>query len=103
MIGGLLKMVKCAFCGQEENSYKGVHLLKNDGSIDYFCSSKCRKNSTKLGRDKRKLKWTGAFLEVRTKKVLEVERVKKKTEEKDTEVAADPKKKSAKKAKISEK
>ncbi len=32
--------------------------VKNDGSILWFCSSKCRKNFLKLGRNPRKLKWT---------------------------------------------
>ena len=60
-------MVKCIFCGNEEDAFKGLHLLKNDGSVAYFCSSKCRKNALKLKRDKRKLKWTSAFHEVRAK------------------------------------
>ncbi|MBS3091627.1 hypothetical protein J4217_04240 [Candidatus Pacearchaeota archaeon] len=51
-------MTKCVFCGREEPDYTGVHLIKNDGTVDFYCSSKCRKNSLKLGRDKRKLKWT---------------------------------------------
>ncbi len=54
-------MTKCIFCGSEESAFKGVHLIKNDGSISYFCSSKCRKNALKLGRDKRKLKWTESY------------------------------------------
>lgn len=51
-------MTKCTFCGKEEQPFKGVHLICNDGTISYFCSSKCRKNSLKLRRDKKKLKWT---------------------------------------------
>jgi|SRR3989338_5324279 len=51
-------MTKCVFCGREEHDFKGVHLIKNDGVIDFYCSSKCRKNSLKLKRDKRKMKWT---------------------------------------------
>ena len=54
-------MVKCYFCGKEEESFMGIHLLKNDGSVAYFCSSKCRKNSIKLGRDARKVKWTDSY------------------------------------------
>ncbi len=100
-------MVKCVFCGRDENSYKGVHLLKNDGSIDYFCSGKCRKNAIRLGRDKRKLKWTEAYLEARAKKAAEVIRVQKKAEEKAAEKLAEkpvqPKKEPVKKAKSSEK
>lgn len=54
-------MVKCSFCGREENSFIGIHLIRNIGVVSYFCSGKCRKNSEKLRRDKRKLKWTEAF------------------------------------------
>lgn len=54
-------MVKCYFCGKEQHSFKGTSLIKNDGSVNYFCSKKCRLNSTKLKRDKRKLKWTSSF------------------------------------------
>jgi len=32
--------------------------VRNDGSILWFCSSKCRKSSIKLKRDARKLPWT---------------------------------------------
>ena len=39
----------------------GIMYVKNDGAIFWFCSSKCRKNSLKLGRDARKLKWTTYF------------------------------------------
>ena len=60
-------MVKCVFCGKEEESFKGTHLVKNDGSVNYFCSSKCRKNSLKLKRDKRKFRWTEAFHVTREK------------------------------------
>lgn len=54
-------MTKCVFCGSDEHDFRGVHLIKNDGSIDFYCSSKCRKNVLKLGRDKRKVRWTEAF------------------------------------------
>ena len=35
--------------------------VKNDGSILWFCSSKCRKSALKLKRDSRKLKWTAYY------------------------------------------
>lgn len=60
-------MVKCVFCGKVESPHKGLHLIKNDGSVNYFCSSKCRKNSTKLKRDKRKVRWAEAFHVTREK------------------------------------
>lgn len=45
----------------------GVHLITNTGQIQYYCSSKCRKNALKLRRDKRKLKWTEAYRIAREK------------------------------------
>ena len=62
-------MVKCVFCGREEHHFKGIHLIGNDGSVNYYCSSKCRKNALKLKRDKRKLKWTLAHREERVKTI----------------------------------
>ncbi len=58
-------MVKCVFCGKEEREFRGLHLLKNDGTIAYFCTHKCRMNALKLHRDKRKVKWTESFRIVR--------------------------------------
>jgi len=54
-------MVKCTYCGREEALFKGIHLITNEGVVQYLCSSKCRKNAFKLKRDKRKLKWTEAY------------------------------------------
>ncbi len=54
-------MTKCVFCGKDESSYKGVSLIKNDGTISFFCSGKCRKNALSLKRDRNKLKWTEAY------------------------------------------
>jgi large subunit ribosomal protein L24e len=53
--------MKCVFCGKDKESYLGVQLIKNDGSVNFFCSGKCRKNALKMKRDKRKVKWTEAF------------------------------------------
>ena len=63
-------MVKCVFCGKDEYAFKGLHLIRNDGTINYFCSSKCRLNALKLGRDKRKVKWTEAFKDKKKQIVL---------------------------------
>ncbi len=62
-------MVKCIFCGKEEREYKGIHLMKNDGEIAFYCSHKCRMNALKLNRDKRKVRWTEAFHIARQKSV----------------------------------
>ena len=60
-------MVKCIFCGKDKGEHQGIHLLKNDGSVNYYCGSKCRKNDTNLKRDKRKVRWAEAFHERREK------------------------------------
>ena len=60
-------MVKCVFCGKEEHAHVGLHILGNDGSVNYFCSSKCRNNALHLKRDKRKIRWTEAFHVTRNK------------------------------------
>lgn len=52
------KTRKCGFCGKEFPPGTGMMYVRNDGSILWFCSGKCRKNSLKLKRDSRKLKWT---------------------------------------------
>jgi ribosomal protein L24E len=31
--------------------------VKRDGTVFYFCSSKCERNMIKLGRKRRKVKW----------------------------------------------
>ncbi len=60
-------MVKCSFCGKDEKPFRGLHLIKNTGTIAYFCSSKCRKNALNLKRDKRRVHWTEAFHEIKEK------------------------------------
>jgi len=48
---------KCSFCGKPIEPGTGLVFVKNDGSLLWFCSSKCRKNSLKLKRNPRKVKW----------------------------------------------
>ena len=43
-------MRTCSFC-------TGKMYVKKDGSIYFFCSSKCEKNMIQLGRVPRKVKW----------------------------------------------
>ncbi|MCP8313486.1 MAG: 50S ribosomal protein L24e [archaeon] len=49
---------KCNFCGKDVTLGRGIMLVRNDGSIYWYCSSKCRKNALELRRDPRKFKWT---------------------------------------------
>ncbi|TRO57900.1 50S ribosomal protein L24e [[Eubacterium] cellulosolvens] len=48
----------CSFCGKKYPPSSGTSYIRNDGSILYFCSTKCRKSQLELRRDPRKLKWT---------------------------------------------
>jgi len=52
----------CAFCGKEVKPGTGRMYVKNDGTVLFFCSSKCRKNMLILRRDPRKLKWTRFYV-----------------------------------------
>ena len=64
-----MPVAKCVFCGCEQDDYMGTYLIRNDGSMNYYCSSKCRKNHLKLKRDRRMLKWTEAFRDSRVKRI----------------------------------
>jgi large subunit ribosomal protein L24e len=69
-------MVKCVFCGREEPAYIGIHFINNDGTVSYFCGSKCRKNMLKLKRERRKIKWTQAFRDVRAQAIVKADKLK---------------------------
>jgi large subunit ribosomal protein L24e len=47
-------MPKCVYCSKMYEPPRGLTLVMNDGTINYLCSSKCRKNM-KLKR--RKVNW----------------------------------------------
>lgn len=51
------RMYRCSFCGKDFRFGTGIMYVKSDGTVYWFCSSKCRKSQLKLGRDARKLKW----------------------------------------------
>ncbi|MFQ5762227.1 MAG: 50S ribosomal protein L24e [Candidatus Bathyarchaeia archaeon] len=51
----------CAFCGREFPHGYGMLYVRNDGSLLWYCSNKCRKSSLQLHRDSRKLKWTSYY------------------------------------------
>lgn len=52
----------CAFCGKEISPGKGIMYVKNDGTVYWFCSRKCRVSFLKFKRDPRKLKWTTKYV-----------------------------------------
>jgi len=76
---------KCVFCGKEQEDYKGLYLIKNDGISNYYCSGKCRKNHLKLRRDKKKVRWTEAFHLQRGKRLESDKRKETKLEHKKKE------------------
>jgi len=51
----------CSFCGHEFPLGTDIMYVRNDGTILWFCSSKCRKSSIELKRDARKIRWTKYF------------------------------------------
>ena len=48
----------CEFCNKDFLQGTGLMLVRNDGSIHWLCSSKCRINAIKLRRKPLALKWT---------------------------------------------
>jgi len=64
-------MVNCSFCDDPISKGTGTMYVKKDGTLFYFCSSKCKKNILVLKREGRKKKWTTAsrkFKEATAKK-----------------------------------
>jgi len=54
----VVKTQKCSFCGRDIEPGTGMMFVRNDGTVLWFCSSKCRKSLVEMKRDPRKLKWT---------------------------------------------
>jgi len=55
-----MEMRKCSFCSGDIAIGTGKMFVKKDGTVLYFCSSKCEKNM-RLGRIPRRVKWTGEY------------------------------------------
>jgi large subunit ribosomal protein L24e len=53
-------MMNCSFCDTPLAKGSGMMFVKKDGTVFYFCSSKCRKNSLELKREGRRQRWTPA-------------------------------------------
>lgn len=56
-----MKEQTCAFCASSIESGTGTMYVKNDGSILWFCSRKCRVSMIEFKRNPRKLKWTERY------------------------------------------
>jgi large subunit ribosomal protein L24e len=55
-VNSMVDTKKCLFCGKQMEPGTGKMLVKKDGSIQYFCSSKCE-NNMKMGRIPRLTEW----------------------------------------------
>jgi len=80
---------KCSFCGETIERGTGKFLVRRDGTLQWFCSSKCEKNH-KLGRSPIKTRWTrtyrkfkGKLTKAEERKEVEAEAEKKAEAEKD--------------------
>jgi large subunit ribosomal protein L24e len=59
-------MPKCVYCGQHYEFPRGLTYVKTDGTINYLCSSKCRKN---MLMKRRKVRWISkAHIEEKSEK-----------------------------------
>ncbi len=82
---------KCFFCGENIERGTGKILVKKDGSLQWYCSSKCEKNM-KLGRNPLRVRWTKTYRKFKGK-------ITKAEELKDARADADKKGKEAEKSK----
>jgi large subunit ribosomal protein L24e len=51
----------CSFCGSDIEPGTGKLFVKKDGTVLFFCKSKCQKNMLKLGRIPRRVRWTKSY------------------------------------------
>ncbi|RLG60704.1 50S ribosomal protein L24e [Candidatus Geothermarchaeota archaeon] len=58
----MVKKNICSFCGYEIPPGTGIMYVKNDGTVLWFCSRKCRISMLEFKRDPRKLKWTKKYV-----------------------------------------
>lgn len=84
---------KCSFCGREIELGTGKSLVKKDGTLFNFCSTKCEKNLLKLKRKPIKVPWTHAYRKFKGKltKAEEVKEVEAEAEKAKEASKAKPK------------
>ncbi len=51
----------CSFCGEDIEPGTGKMFIRRDGTIHFFCSSKCERNLLHLGRVPRWTAWTRPY------------------------------------------
>ena len=57
----------CSFCGNEVEPGTGKMFVRRDGTVFFFCSSKCEKNLLDLGRVPRTVRWTRAAIQAKAR------------------------------------
>ena len=57
-------MTKCVYCSKEYEIPRGFTIFMNDGTINNFCSGKCRKN---MLMKRRKVRWVSKKKKVEEK------------------------------------
>jgi large subunit ribosomal protein L24e len=55
----MVEMRTCSFCGGGVEPGTGKMFVKKDGTLFFFCSTKCQ-NNYRLGRVPRRVAWTAA-------------------------------------------
>ncbi len=78
----MVKKYTCSFCGTDIEPGTGSIYVKNDGSLFYLCSSKCRRSQTILKRTARRLKWTEVYEERLRRRAQSAKKKKKKPKSK---------------------
>jgi ribosomal protein L24E len=68
-------MPKCVYCKKNYENPRGLTLVMNNGTINYLCSSKCRKN---MQMKRRKVRWISKTKKEKTEKEVKKEVVEKK-------------------------
>jgi len=58
-------MADCTFCGKTFPKATGKMYVKKEGTVYFFCSSKCEKNMILLKRKPRKVGWTDEYHKVK--------------------------------------
>jgi len=53
----MVEQHNCSFCGKLIEPGTGKMFVRKDGTIFWFCSTKCQ-NNQKLGRVPRRVQWT---------------------------------------------
>ncbi|MHA1143469.1 MAG: 50S ribosomal protein L24e [Candidatus Helarchaeota archaeon] len=70
----MVKYRECSFCGSQIEPGTGHMYALHDGTVFYFCSSKCHKCQLKLKRNPRRLKWTKKYQKITRKSEMKITR-----------------------------